>query len=403
MKTKNLVIFILLVFCVVSLFAQRNAYSGADNKTQIALANADMLIEQRQYATAFGSLSMDNEFFIAKKIEIATNFFVQSLMHQMFVIVNLTEDQSLRELRTNLSGSFNMTYFDPAKIIQEYVEKNGPKPILDYALGLYYSDVLRRYQGQWLISDQELVNNTITYLLKAYENDCWDSWSMSELAYAYMKNGEYETAIKYYSIKLDQKEEFSIDDDYNFGLCNFFCNNYAAAQKYMEKSIKNYEDNPDYLYDTYWVLSAIYINTKQYDEAQKALDNCRSLDCGDYRLDQRYISFYAILKNKEKVLLASADFFQVGPENPSVPQFIIQEYFDRSIESWLPDFFEQELNRPDLSIGTLQNLYFHYAASLSYLDKKSEAAIVAEKARQAFRQNDSLTDDIDQMLTGFTQ
>lgn len=403
MKTKNLVIFILLGFCVVSLFAQRNAYSGADNKTQIALANADMLIEQRQYATAFGSLSMDNEFFIAKKIEIATNFFVQSLMHQMFVIVNLTEDQSLTELRTNLTGTFNMTYFDPAKIIQEYVEKNGPKPILDYALGLYYSDVLRRYQGQWLISDQELVNNTITYLLKAYENDCWDSWSMSELAYAYMKNGEYETAIKYYSIKLDQKEEFSIDDDYNFGLCNFFCNNYAAAQKYMEKSIKNYEDNPDYLYDTYWVLSAIYINTKQYDEAQKALDNCRSLDCGDYRLDQRYISFYAILKNKEKVLLASADFFQVGPENPSVPQFIIQEYFDRSIESWLPDFFEQELNRPDLSIGTLQNLYFHYAASLSYLDKKSEAAIVAEKARQAFRQNDSLTDDIDQMLIGFTQ
>jgi hypothetical protein len=86
-----------------------------------------------------------------------------------------------------------------------------------------------------------------------------------------------------------------------------------------------------------------------------------------------------------------------------VPQFIIQEYYDRSIEDWLPDFFEQELKRQNLSTGTLQNLYFHYTASLSYLDKKAEAAIMAEKARQAFRLDDSLTDDIDQMLTGFSQ
>ncbi len=403
MKTKKFLFIILLAFCAVNLFAQKNAYEGADKKTLVALENADKLIEQRQYATAFGSLSLDNEYFIAKKIEIATNYFIQSLMHTMFILENLEEGQDLMELRKNLTGTYNMTYFDPAKIIQEYVEKNGEKPILDYALGLYYSDVLRRYQGRWLISDEELVNNTITYLLKAYEKDCWDAWSMSELAYAYMKNGDYQTAIKYYTVKLDQKEEFSIDDDYNFALCNFFCGNYLPAQQYMEKSIKNYENNPDYLYDTYWVLSAIYINTRQYDLAQKALDNCKSLNMDDYRLYQRYISFYAILKDKEKTLQASADFFQIGPENPSVPQFIIQEYYDRSIEDWLPDFFEQELKRPDLSNGTLQNLYFHYTASLSYLDKKAEAATMAEKARQAFLLDDSLTDDIDQMLTGFTQ
>jgi tetratricopeptide (TPR) repeat protein len=403
MKTKSLIFMILMALCTAALFAQRNAYAGADKKTQAALQNADTLIEQRQYATAFGSLSMDNEYCIAKKTEIATNYFLQSMMHQMFVLDNLQEDQDLMELRKNLTGTYNMTYFDPAKIIQEYTEKNGEKPILNYALGLYYSDVLRRYPGQWLISDEELVENTITYLLKAYEKDCWDAWSMSELAYAYMQNGDYETAIKYYSVKLDNKEDFSINDDYNFALCNFFCGNYPVAQQYMEKSVLNYENNPGYLYDTWWVLSAIYINTQQYDLAQKALDNCKSLDMGDYRLVQRYISFYAILKDKAKTLQASADFFQIAPENPSVPQFIIQEYFDRTIEAWLPDFFEQELKRQDLSTGTLQNLYFHYAASLSYLDKKSEAAVIAEKARQAFLLDNSLTDDIDQMLRGFAQ
>ena len=403
MKTKKPLIFIILLFCTFALFAQRNVYAGADAQTQAALENADKLVEQKQYATAFDSLSMDNEFFIAKKTEIAINYFLQSLMHTMFILEDLTEEQSLMELRANLTGAYNMTYFDPAKVIQEYVEKNGPKPILDYTLGLYYSDVLRRYQGRWLISDEELVNNTIEYLLKAYENDCWDAWSVSELACAYMKNGEHETALKFYSVKLDNKEDFSIDDDYNFGLCNYFCGYYPQAQIYMEKSIKNYEDAPDYLYDTYWFLSAIYINTQQYDEALKALDNCRTLDMGDYRLIQRYITFYAIIKDKAKTLEASADFFQLGPENPSVPQIIIQEYFDRYVQDWLPDFFEQELQRPDLSNGTLQNLYFHYTASLSYLDRKEEAAIVAEKVREVFRLDDSLTDDIEQLLIQLTQ
>ena len=43
-------------------------------------------------------------------------------------------------------------------------------------------------------------------------------------------------------------------------------------------------------------------------------------------------------------------------------------------------------------------LYFHYTAALSYLDRKSEAAVMADKAREVFRQDGSLTDDIEQLL-----
>ena len=127
MKTKKLLILIFLALCATYLFAQKNAYAGADKETQAALQNADKLIEERQYATAFGSLSMDNEYFIAKKTEIATNYFIQSMMHTMFILENLNEDQDLMELRKNLDGTFNMTYFDPAKIIKEYSEKKRRK------------------------------------------------------------------------------------------------------------------------------------------------------------------------------------------------------------------------------------------------------------------------------------
>ncbi|MCR4899875.1 MAG: hypothetical protein K5907_03560 [Treponema sp.] len=143
MEKRILLTVIILFVCTSSLFAARSAYAGADAATQATFEN-------------------------------------------------LKEGQTLVDFRTAKTGVYNSIYFDPAKVIQEFVQTNGEKPILDYALGLYYSDVLRRYSGRWLISDEELVSNTITYLTKAYENDCWDSWSMSELAYAYMKRGEYD-------------------------------------------------------------------------------------------------------------------------------------------------------------------------------------------------------------------
>ena len=93
MKLRKLFIVFLFILCLSSLFADRSAYSGADKITQSFLEKVDELIEQQQYAAAFGMLSMENEFFIAKKIEIAINYFVQSIMHQMFAFENLKEGQ----------------------------------------------------------------------------------------------------------------------------------------------------------------------------------------------------------------------------------------------------------------------------------------------------------------------
>lgn len=65
MKTKTFLFIVLMAFGTSFLFAQRNVYAGADKKTQAVIKKADNLIEQRKYATAFGSLSTDNEFQIA--------------------------------------------------------------------------------------------------------------------------------------------------------------------------------------------------------------------------------------------------------------------------------------------------------------------------------------------------
>ena len=124
MKIKKLICLITLFLCLSNVFAAKNAYGTADEQTLELLNQVDELINQKQYATAFGKLSdEDNEYHIAKRIEIAINYFVQSIMHQMFCFKNLEENESLYEICKNPQGNYNLTMYNPETVIQEFEEK----------------------------------------------------------------------------------------------------------------------------------------------------------------------------------------------------------------------------------------------------------------------------------------
>lgn len=403
MKIKKLICLITLFLCLSNVFAAKNAYGTADEQTLELLNQVDELINQKQYATAFGKLSdEDNEYHIAKRIEIAINYFVQSIMHQMFCFKNLEENESLYEIRKNPQGNYNLTMYNPETVIQEFEEKHGERPILDYALGLYYCDITRRYPGTWLISDDELYQKGRDYLARACEKDCWDGWSLSELAWCYLRTKEYDNAVKIYSQKFNSDEYFSEDDEYNYGLACYYTNQYETAEEMFKKSAQAYkeEDNEDYLYDAYYLLLELYLVMGRHSDAQEYLDLCHSISTQDYRVERYAVILYAMTKNKEKLLEYSDKLFAFGPEKPSVSQMIAKEYFNYEVEEWLPEFFEMELAKPDNTTGTIQNLYFHYASSLSNMEKTDLAAQTAQKAKEAFEADGSLTPEIQEMLEG---
>ena len=51
----------------------------------------------------------------------------------------------------------------------------------------------------------------------------------------------------------------------------------------------------------------------------------------------------------------------------------------------------------------MQNIYFHYAASLHYLGEKTGASQMVEKAKAAFKANDALTPEIEATLDKMIQ
>ena len=90
------VFLVLLCAFLVSAVYSKNIYDSADEETKALIEQADQLIEERKYETAFGLLSSDaNEYIIAKRTEIATNYFAQSLMHQVFAFKDLEESETL--------------------------------------------------------------------------------------------------------------------------------------------------------------------------------------------------------------------------------------------------------------------------------------------------------------------
>ena len=63
-----------------------DVYSGADDATKAVLAKVDTLIAEEQYQSAFSAANGEDcqeEYLLAKRIEIATNYFAQSIMHQI--------------------------------------------------------------------------------------------------------------------------------------------------------------------------------------------------------------------------------------------------------------------------------------------------------------------------------
>ena len=393
---KKVLLFLLLLLSAVSLSA-KTVYDGADPETKQLIAEVDALIYQKQYASAFGKLSeQKNEYEIAKRVEIAINYFAQSMMHQMFAFKNLDEDEDIYEVRRS-NGTFSLIFYNPEDVIKNYIEENGEKPILDYALGLYYEDVSERYGEQWLISKDELTENISTYLLKAFEAGCYDSWSLSVLGTSLYRQEKYDDAIRIYEAK-EKEYEMTGTDNYHLGILYWFTDQCQKGIEHIDISADQYEDNPEYQADAYIVAARIAITMKDYPTAETYLGICLLKYPDDYRIYQYSIRLYAAQKQSKKVIDSGLKLFAYGPDNPSTCQIIMQQCIDMDYNQGALDFFKAAIKEYKKNDAALANLYFHYAYQYNIMENYKEAEKKAKEARKYFEKSNTMTDEIDEYL-----
>jgi hypothetical protein len=139
----------ILVALVVAggLGAQADPWVAAPAPDKKLILACDELVLQRKYLSAYEALGpepRDDDYLIAKRLELCARYFVRSVDHRFFSLVDLTEGESLDELRLS-DGDFTIVASDPAAKAEAYLALNPQSPIVAMALGDFYKRTLPIY------------------------------------------------------------------------------------------------------------------------------------------------------------------------------------------------------------------------------------------------------------------
>lgn len=272
---KNSFIKGLLAVCFVLVgftgFAQENKlFNNASEEVMERINKAQDLINNKQYASANAALGEDdNEYIIYKRSEIYTKYFVQSLMHQMFIVLNLQKNDDLNELRRNYEGSAALSMYDVEAAVESYRKKNGKNPVLNLTLGNFYYDVSNRYGDQWLKGYDELCKLAKENLQTAYKAGYYDGWSLFALGDFAIRDKNWVEAEKYFTMQLEFEPE-NASSWYNIALSRMYLGRYAEASEPAKMAIK-YELDTSYLIDEYGILADSYSYSGDIKTAEKVL------------------------------------------------------------------------------------------------------------------------------------
>lgn len=272
---KNSFIKGLLAVCFVLVgftgFAQENKlFNNASEEVMERINKAQDLINNKQYASANAALGEDdNEYIIYKRSEIYTKYFVQSLMHQMFIVLNLQKNDDLNELRRNYEGSAALSMYDVEAAVESYRKKNGKNPVLNLTLGNFYYDVSNRYGDQWLKGYDELCKLAKENLQTAYKAGYYDGWSLFALGDFAIRDKNWVEAEKYFTMQLEFEPE-NASSWYNIALSRMYLGRYAEASEPAKMAIK-YELDTGYLIDEYGILADSYSYSGDIKTAEKVL------------------------------------------------------------------------------------------------------------------------------------
>lgn len=391
---KRRILFLIgILTCLFNLYSQINLYSGADSSTQLKLKKSDELILNKKYESAFNSLGQDNsnEYIIAKKTEICLNYFVQSLMHQMFAFKDISQNEDLYQLR-NDKGTFNMIKFDPVKIINDYDKKNKI-PILNKALGDYYYDINLRYNGRWIISDDEVQKNSIKYYQLAYNSNCFTAESLANFGEICLSQGNNNQSIELYS-KAIQLNNSQTNYHYNLAIAYKNIGNYELSLKEAEIAFIGYSNNVEYQIDSLLVCADSSFLNKQVQESIKYLIKGIQISNNDYRLYKKLNELYLSINDIKNANINADKLFSMFPTNPGATQIILQNYLNANKQKELIDFYNRNIKIYQNQYEVLGNLYFHFA-SFYYNENNHElAANYAEKSRDNFIKADMYSDEL---------
>lgn len=385
----------ILIFCSIISFAQKGV-----------IEDANKLIESKKYESAFDLLNDADpnnatpEIAIAKT-DLVLNYFVTSLMHQMFALKDLKPDEDILDIRGS-EGNFSMYQFSPDSVLLALIEKYPTNYELQKELGYYYHEVHLHYQGNWLIPDSVLVNKFKTYYLDAYENGVFDYWSTYGIGYAYLMKEEYQSAIPYLIKSTELNSEYP-SSWYNLAYAYLYTDQREKGIESAKRALELYDDQ-QYKADAARMIAVMYRELKDSVNAIEYYALANNIQPDDYYTLNPLLELEMAL-NLKSYKERTKQFFLLAPGNPTIYQDLMRFYWDNNKPDELLDFLSAQLNNYATDYKIRGNLIFYTAviqfnkkdfddAKLNFQSAKESFEKVFEPSHQVFKVIESYTDQL---------
>lgn len=348
------------------------------------IKKATELIAEKKYESAFELLDQfdpanSRAEIVLLKEEIVLNYFVTSIMHQMFALKDIGKEEDILDYRGK-EGNFGMQVFPVDSILQELIKKDSTNCRLYNGLAEFYYEVHLKYEGKWLKSDEELFDLMTTNYKKAITGNCAGYLAHYVLGYINLVKENYRESVPNFLASAELNPNHA-PSHYNVAYAYLYIDDLQNAKKHAGNALILYQE-PELKSDAARMLGQIYMELK---DEQKALTNYEladKLSPGNY-YNLKSILYLYVKGGNVKAGETTMAFFKLAPANPTIYNDLEEIYFSNRKGGELTAFYKARLDEYKDNGKVLGSLNFYLGRIHLESDKKA-AKEYFTKAKEVF-------------------
>ncbi|MBM2814095.1 MAG: Tetratricopeptide repeat protein [Ignavibacteria bacterium] len=335
------------------------------------IKKANDLIANKKYESAFSLLhnydpENNNSEIILLKVDIAMNYFVSSIMHQMFAFKDLDSNENIMDYRGK-EGDYGMYAFAIDSVLNNLIKKEPGNCKLYRGLGEFYYIAYLMYAGKWLKEDSELFKLIETNNQKAIDGNCADFFTFHTMGFVVINQEKYKEAIPFFMKSIELNKDFG-NSYYNLGIAYLHTDDIENAIKYTMLSIDIFNDFSS-ISDAARMLGHIYSDLNDDTNSVFYYEIADKYDSVNYNNIKPMLNIYVKTGNP-KFLETTKRFFNMDPVNPTIYTDLQNIFFNNDKGDFLIDFYKEQLAAYKDNDNVTGNINFFLGNIFLGTDKK---------------------------------
>ena len=363
------------------------ALTGYSQAQTNVLTAAQKLIYEKKYESAYVLLDNDdpnNEKpdVVLLKEDIVLNYFVTSMMHQVFALKDLKKNEDIMKYRGQ-TGTFSMFPFQVDSVLLKLIAQYPDNCKLYRGLAFYYNEVLNKYGG-WLGDEEELEQKILENGTKAIDGGCADYATYHNTGVVMLMQEKTAQSIPLLQ-KATELDPEQADAHYNLAYAYLFTDQHDHALPQAKIALDLYKDK-ELKGDAARITGQILMEKGEYRNALKYFELADKLVPDDYYNLRPMLKMYVVTGDKKATATAKR-LFELAPENPTIYQALEDAYSSAGKEPELVSFYKAlipKYKKDRATLGViLGNIHF-YLGKLYMNSDKATAKEYFLKAKEIF-------------------